>query len=83
VCELGGGFWGILLVWNLQSGPTPRGRDDSAARIEVERVLRSTSASTLFIIAIVRDSDVKTEGPVLKIFCRLERAMGRCHQIPS
>jgi hypothetical protein len=38
---------------NLQSGPTPRGRVDSAARIDVDRVLRSTSASTLFMIAIV------------------------------
>ena len=32
---------------NEHSGPTPRGRDDSAASIEVERVLKSTNASIL------------------------------------
>jgi hypothetical protein len=37
--------WG--LEWDEHSGPTPRGRDDSAARREVERVLRSTNASIL------------------------------------
>ncbi len=35
----------------LHSGPTPRGREDSAARIDVERVLKSTIASTFLMLA--------------------------------
>lgn len=35
---------------NLHSGPTPLGLADSAARMEVERVPRSTSASTRLMI---------------------------------
>jgi hypothetical protein len=35
------------------SGPTPRGLVDSAARIEVERVLSSTNASILLIVVVL------------------------------
>lgn len=34
----------------LHSGPTPRGREDSAPRMEVTAVLRSTSASICRIL---------------------------------
>jgi hypothetical protein len=35
------------------SGPTPRGRVDSAARIELQRVLSSTNASILLIVVVL------------------------------
>jgi hypothetical protein len=35
---------------NVQSGPTPRGRAESAARTDVTAVLISTSASTCLIV---------------------------------
>ena len=35
------------------SGPTPRGRADSAARIVVDRALRSTNASIFLMIDLL------------------------------
>jgi hypothetical protein len=39
---------------HIHSGETPRGRDDSAAKTLVERVLKSTNASILLILTEVR-----------------------------
>ena len=44
-----GKSWG-----NIHSRETPRGRDDSAANTLVEKVLRSTNASILLILTVVR-----------------------------
>lgn len=46
-------WWGSFKTVDVHSGPTPRGRVDSAARIDVERVLNSTSASTFLMLVFV------------------------------
>jgi hypothetical protein len=40
-------------VGDEHSGPTPRGRVDSAARIELEMVLSSTNASILLMVVVL------------------------------
>jgi hypothetical protein len=67
----------MLVYMNLQSGPTPRGRVDSAARIEVDKVPRSTSASILFMIAIVEKTDGELDFH--KLLCWTSSFGGRCH----
>lgn len=39
-------------VRHAHSGPTPRGRGDSAAEVEEKRVLRSSNASILLMVAV-------------------------------
>ena len=43
-----GGAW---IIVGLHSGPTPRGREDSVAMTDVERVLKITIASTFLMVA--------------------------------
>jgi hypothetical protein len=50
MCRLGGGDE----VGYSHSGPTPRGREDSVARAEFKRVLRSTNASILLMVVVLR-----------------------------
>lgn len=39
-------------VRHAHSGPTPRGRGDSAAEAEEKRVLRSSNASILLMVSV-------------------------------